>query len=177
MKTMGRKMGGWPDPRQLRRELQEGDSRDLRLRRAVIGLSVAGMASMAMVSLFQTGVIQHLPDPPLGRFDSDKVNSSETAYHWGVPDGTVSMASHAANVVLAAIGGEERIRRQPWVPLMAAISAAAQAVVAAKYLFHEMPVKQKRWCGYCIVDALAHLGTFALTLPAAIKAVSALSRP
>ncbi len=73
------------EARQLRHELQEGDTNDLRRRRAIIGLSLLGMGAMAAVSLFQTGVVKHLPDPPLKSFDSDKVNSSETAYMMGVP--------------------------------------------------------------------------------------------
>ena len=162
------------NPQQLRQELQKGDTPDLRLRRAIIGLSLVGMASMAIVSLFQTGVIKHLPDPPLDRFDSDKVNSSETAYHWGVPDGTVSMASHAINVSIAATGGSDRSREQPWLPLVAAGKTAAEAAVAARYLFYEMPIVQKTWCGYCIVDALMHIGTFALTLPEAGKALASM---
>jgi hypothetical protein len=75
----------------LRRELQEEQTGDLRLRRAIIGLSLLGMGAMAAVTLFQTGVISHLPDPPLEDFDSDKVNSSDTAYALGVPDGALSL--------------------------------------------------------------------------------------
>ncbi len=157
-------------PSHLRQELQEGDTPDLRLRRSIISLSLIGMASMAIVSLYQTGVIKHLPDPPLDRF-ADKVKSSETAYHWGVPDGTVSMASHAVNVAIAATGGSDRSREQPWLPLVAAGKTAAEAAVAARYLFYEMPIVQKTWCGYCIVDALMHIGAFALTLPEAGKAL------
>jgi hypothetical protein len=37
-----------------------------------------------MVTLFQTGLVRHLPDPPLPGFDSDKVNSSDLAYRLGV---------------------------------------------------------------------------------------------
>jgi hypothetical protein len=34
------------------------------------------------------GLVKHLPDPPLPGFDSDRVNSSDTAYKFGAPDGT-----------------------------------------------------------------------------------------
>jgi hypothetical protein len=54
----------------LRRELQRGKSENLGRRRAVIGLSLVGMAAMTAVALFQTGVIEHLPDPPVDGFDS-----------------------------------------------------------------------------------------------------------
>ncbi len=79
------------EPDQLRQELQHGDSEDLRRRRAIIGASLVGMAAMGAVALLQTGMIKHLPDPPVRGFDSDKVNSSKTAYALGVPDGTLSL--------------------------------------------------------------------------------------
>jgi len=162
-------------PRQLRRELQQGETDDLWRRRAIIGLSLVGMTAMAAVSLLQTGVIRHLPDPPLESFDSDKVNSSDTAYALGVPDGTLSLASLAANVPLAACGGIDRVREQPWVPLAAAGKAAVEAAAAGWY-FYQMPAKEKKWCGYCIVGALCNFGIFALTLPEAQKALASLSR-
>ena len=156
-------------PQRLRHELQEVETGDLKLRRGVVGLSLVGMAAMTAVSLLQTGIVSHLPDPPFESFDSDQVNSSDTAYQFGVPDGPLSLASLAANIPLAAYGGADRARRQPWVPLLAAGKAAVEAVAAGWY-FYQMPAKEKRWCGYCIVGALANFGIFALTLPEARKA-------
>jgi len=158
-------------PQQLRRELQEGRSDDLWRRRAIIGLSLLGAAAMTAVSLFQTGVVKHLPDPPIEGFDSDKVNSSDTAYMLGVPDGTVSLASLAANIPLAALGGANRAEEQPVVPLLIAGKAAVEAAVAGWY-FYQMPAKEKAWCGYCITGALCNFGIFALTLPEARKALA-----
>jgi hypothetical protein len=96
------------ETQQLRRELQGSNESDLNVRRAIIGLSLVGMGAMTAVSLFQTGIIKHLPDPPIKDFDSDKVNSSDTAYALGVPDGTLSLASLAANIPIAAFGGANR---------------------------------------------------------------------
>jgi len=132
-------------------------------------LSLVGMGAMTAVSLFQTGIIKHLPDPPLKDFDSDKVNSSDTAYALGVPDGTLSLASLAANIPIAAFGGENRAETQPLVPLAAAAKASVEAVVAGWY-FYQMPTKEKKWCGYCIVGALANFGIAALSLFEAKKA-------
>jgi len=56
------------------------------------------MAAMGAVSLLQTGTVKHLPAPPIGSFDSGKVNLSETAYRSGAPDGTISLAGLAANI-------------------------------------------------------------------------------
>ena len=147
----------------LRRELQNSDEQHLNLRRGIIGLSLVGIAAMTAVSLFQTGVIKHLPDPPIEGFDSDKVNSSDTAYALGVPDGALSLASLAANIPIAAFGGENRAVEKPLVPLAFAAKATVEAAVAGWY-FYQMPTKEKAWCGYCIVGALANFGIAALSL-------------
>ena len=153
----------------MRCELQESNESDLNLRRAIIGLSLLGMGAMTAVSLFQTGIIKHLPDPPLNGFDSDKVNSSDTAYAPGVPDGTISLASLAANIPTAAFGGENRAERQPLIPLAIAAKTTVEAAVAGWY-FYQMPTKEKAWCGYCITGALANFGIAALSLVEAKRA-------
>ena len=161
------------NPAKLRRDLQQDDSDDLWRRRAIIGLSLAGMASMAAVTLLQTGIVKHLPDPPLDGFDSDKVNLSDEAFQFGVPDGALALLSLAGNIPLAAFGDARRAETQPAVPLVAAAKATADAVVAG-YYFYQMPAKEKAWCGYCIAGALANFAIFALTIPEARKAMAAL---
>lgn len=154
-----------PSPERLREDLQKGSGDDLNRRRAIIGLSFLGMAALGAVALLQTGIVKHLPDPPLEGFNSDKVNSSDSAYRFGAPDGTLGVMSLAANLPLAAFGDEQRVETQPWVPIFACGKAAMDAAVAAWY-FYQMPAK-KAWCGYCITGALAQWGIFALTLPEA----------
>ena len=160
-------------PQELRKALQEGITSELEKRRAVIGFSLLGIVSMAAVTLLQTGIIKHLPDPP-GNFDSDKVNSSDTAYRFGVPDGPVSLASLALNVPIAAFGGANRARTHPWLSIFAAAKAAVE-VVAASWYFYQMPAKEKAWCGYCVLGALANISIAALTIPEARQAISVLS--
>jgi uncharacterized membrane protein len=160
-------------PQELRKELQQEETPNLRRRRAIIGPSLVGMGAMGMVSLLQTGVVKHLPDPPLESFDSDKVNSSDTAYMLGVPDGPLSLASFAANVPLAAFGGADRTHHQPLIPLVAATKAGIEAMVAGWY-FYQMPAKEKKWCGYCTTGALMNFAIFALTLPEAKESFVAL---
>lgn len=161
-------------PQELRHELQEGAGKGLSRRRKIIGLSLLGMAAMSAVSLFQTGIVKHLPDPPIEGFDSDKVNSSDTAYGLGIPDGTLSLASLAVNIPIAAFGGEDRAEETPLVPIAAAGKAVIEAAVAGWY-FYQMPTKEKAWCGYCIIGALTNVGIAALTLPEAGKALKSLS--
>lgn len=158
------------DTQQLRRELQKGTSDSLKKRRGIIALSLLGIGAMTAVTLLQTGIVKHLPDPPLPDFDSDKVNSSDTAYAMGVPDGAVSLASLAANIPLASFGGEDRTETMPLVPIAAAAKATVEAVVAGWY-FYQMPTKEKKWCGYCIVGAAANVGIAALSFYEAKKAL------
>jgi len=157
-------------PDELRTHLQESSSADMKRRRAIIGLSLFGMANMALVTLLQTGLLKHLPDPPSDHFDSDKVNSSETAYQLGTPDGTLSLAGLAMNLPLAGFGGDSRAERTPYVPLAASVKSGLEAVAAAWY-FYQMPSKEKKWCAYCIGGAIANFGIFALTVPEALKAI------
>ncbi|MFC1457952.1 vitamin K epoxide reductase family protein [Microvirga arabica] len=161
-------------PRQLRDRIQNDRSREMKYRRAIVGVSLIGMASMACVTLFQTGIVKRLPDPPTRRprFDTEKVNSSEEAYSYGMPDGPLTLGMHAANLTLAAAGPPERYKDRPWLPVLATVSSGAQAAVAAKYLFYQMPYVDKAWCPYCVVDTLTHFATFALTLPETVRAVS-----
>jgi len=162
-------------PQRLRRELQKSNESDVNLRRGIIGLSLVGIAAMTAVTLFQTGVVKHLPDPPLPGFDSDKVNSSDTAYALGVPDGALSLASLAANIPLAAYGGENRAAEMPLVPLAIAAKSTVEAAVAGWY-FYQMPTKEKAWCGYCIVGALTNWSIAALSLIEAKKAWQAFGK-
>lgn len=163
--AMLRATSGDTDIAALTADIRDNDSPAMRRRRAVVASSFVGIASMAIVTAFQTGLIRHLPDPKRGKFHSDKVNSSPTAFGYGLPDAPLTLGAHAANIALAAAGPADRAKRRPWLPVTASILAGAQAAVAAKYLFHQMPKVDKAWCPYCITDALAHFTTFALTLP------------
>ncbi len=154
---------------ELRTQFQKSTDPDLRRRRAIILTSLFGMTSMALVTLLQTGVIRHLPDPPLDSFDSDKVNTSDTAYALGVPDGALSLAGLAINLPLAAFGGVSRAERIPYLSLAAAVKSGIEAAAAGWY-FYQMPAKEKKWCAYCIAGAIANFTVFALTLPEASKA-------
>jgi uncharacterized membrane protein len=158
---------------QLRADLQEGDSDSLRRRRWIINLSLLGIGAMAAATLFQTGIIKHLPDPPLKNFDADAVTSSDVAYALGVADAALSVASLAANIPAAAFGGEKRFISKPLIPIAFAGKATAEAVIAG-WFFYRMATKEKKWCGYCITNAAAIWGIALLSLPEAKKAFAAL---
>ena len=161
-------------PAALRRSLRETSTPEILLRRAIVGASLIGTACMAITTLFQAGMVKHLGDPPLKGFDSDKVNASDLAYGWGMPDSPLSMGSHAAAIAIATYGAADRAETQPLVPLASTLAALPAAATAARYLFHDMPVREKAWCPYCIVDALAHLAVLGFSLWESKKAIDRL---
>ncbi len=159
----------------LRQSLKTTQSADMRRRRAIIATSLAGLASMSVVSLFQSGMLKHLPELPLPGFDSDKVNDAAAAYRWGVPDAALATMGCALNFPLATWGGNNRAEQQPYVPLLAAAKGALDAAIATRYLY-EMPVHRGAWSSYSIIAALVDFTVFGLTLPEAGRALSALRR-
>lgn len=158
-------------PEELSRSLRRDSGSGLAFRRAIVISSLAGVASMAPVTLYQMGIIKRLPDVPAKLFDSNKVNASRTAYLFGMPDGPISLAGHAINLALATVGAPGRSQRRPWLAWLASAKAGLEAAVAVRYLFYQMPVKEGKWCPYCITDAVAHTATFGLTLRESVQAV------
>jgi uncharacterized membrane protein len=168
------KLVGVDSAESLREYQQHSDDEEMQLRRALVAVSLTGIAAMGIVTLFQTGVVKRLPDPPVGNFHTEKVNSSHEAYRRGTPDAPLAVTAHAINIVLATLGAEDRPRRAPWIPILASLVAAPQAATAAQYLFYQMPKVDKAWCPYCIVDALTLFATFGLTLKESSRSVRAL---
>jgi len=160
-------------PEELERSIREDSRPEMRNRRAIVGVSLLGMAAMGIVALLQTGIVKKLPDPPVDtpNFDTEKVNTSKEAFSYGMPDAPLVLVTHAVNVAIAAAGPADRYRDRQWLPLAALAMALPQAAMAAKYLFYQMPKVDKAWCPYCVVDALTHFTTVALTLPEAAKAL------
>ncbi len=51
-------------PERLSYQLREGVNEYLQRRRAIVGLSLVSVASMGIITLYQVGLIEHLPEPP-----------------------------------------------------------------------------------------------------------------
>ena len=159
----------------IRRELRRGERDGLEGRRASMALSLAGMASMVPPALLQTGLVRHLPDPPIPGFTSHRVNLSDDAFPFGVPDGPIALAGFAINIPLAALGGHERARKLPWLPLLSLAKSTADTAISG-WLFYKMPTREKAWCVYCITAFFINLGLLALALPEARQAWAALRK-
>jgi uncharacterized membrane protein len=159
-------------PEQLSDSIRHDDRREMQYRRGIVGLSLLGMAAMGIVTLLQTGIVKKLPDPKtkIPHFDTEKVNTSKEAYSYGMPDAPLVLVTHATNIAIASAGPADRYENRSWLPIAAVASALPQALMAAKYPFYQMPKVDKAWCPYCVVDALTHFATLALTLPEAARA-------
>lgn len=158
-------------PEQLAQTIRDDDRPAMRYRRAIVGVSLIGMVSMGIVSLLQMGIVRKLPEPHTKwpKFDTLKVNTSKEAYSYGMPDGSLVLVTHAINIAIAASGPADRDEKRPWLPVAAVASALPQVLMAAKYLFYQMPRVDKAWCPYCVVDALTHFATLGLAVPEVLK--------
>lgn len=100
-------------PGELKAQIRNDGSDLMRLRRATAAVSLLGIGMMAATTLLQMGIVRRLPEPPVGSFDTEKVNTSDEAYSYGGPDSPINILMHAVNLVLASTGGPDRARRHP----------------------------------------------------------------
>ncbi|AHM62371.1 type I restriction-modification system endonuclease [Flammeovirgaceae bacterium 311] len=126
-------------------------------RRSIGLLSAVGLLDFVPISLYQLGVIRHLPDLPGKIFDSDYVNASKEARIAGLPDGPVSLLMYAANMVLVGGALKEKKKRNVFDYLIAG-NALGQAAGGAYYLYI-MAAKEKKICPYCVAGALINFAT------------------
>jgi len=152
-------------PSELSRQLREGDSPELNNRRWIVGLSLVGVLMAQIVSLYQVGIVKHLPDPPLDVFDSDKVDASDYAYkRFLTPDGFLMLMSYATTAWLAGIGGEKRSQTHPMLSLLMGGKILLDLISAAE-LAREEWNDNKKLCPYCQTATLASLGSLWLAWP------------
>ena len=105
------------EPEVLSRELRTGSGGYLERRRKTVGLALIAAGAMMPISLYQTGLIPHLPEPPLPGLDADAVDAAGRAYAIpATPDAILGLGGYAATA-LAAMGGPDRFRHHPWIPI------------------------------------------------------------
>jgi uncharacterized membrane protein len=161
-------------PTQLSRELRLADTPDLSRRRGIVGLSMVGVAAGAIVSLYQTGVIRHLPDIPGKIWNADKVDASDYAYKRArTPDALMMIVSYGATAWLAGAGGKDRAERLPLLPVAMAVKVLNDAAFALT-LGKEEWAENKALCWYCQSATLASLASVPLALPEAWKGLKRL---
>ena len=152
-------------PSQLSRELREGQAPELNNRRWIVGLSLVGILMAQIVSLYQVGIVKHLPDPPLDVFDSDKVDASDYAYkRLLTADGFLMLMSYSTTAWLAATGGEKRSEERPYLSLLMGAKILLDLVSAAE-LAREEWNDNKKLCPYCQTATLASVASLWLAWP------------
>jgi uncharacterized membrane protein len=154
-------------PEELSQQLREGSEKFLAQRRGIVRLSLVSIASMGLISLYQMGIIKHLPDPPLPIFNSDKVDASPEAYsYFWTPDAVLSIVNYGATMILAAMGGRDRAQVQPLIPLALATKVTLDAAGAGKLTVDQW-TKHRAFCVWCLLAAGATFATVPLAIPEA----------
>lgn len=158
-------------PETLSEQLRHGESADLARRRGVVGLSLVAVGSMGLIALYQMGIIKHLAEPPLPILDADKVDASAEAYsRFAVPDGFLGLGSYAMTMGLAAMGGADRARTRPWIPLALAAKVAFDTSQAVRMTVDQAS-KERAFCSWCLLSAAMTFATVPLVIPEARAAV------
>ncbi len=146
----------------------------MRPRQALL-LTVAS-ASLGVVSLYQLGLIRHLPEPPLPFLDADTVDASGEAYWLGLtPDATLGIASASASLALVGMGTSDRAKQHPLVPLAATAKLALDAA-GGVLLTAEQISRHRKLCSWCVVAVVAQVAALPLALPEAREALRRLRR-
>lgn len=164
-------------PQTLSRQLRtrQADA-DLTRRRWIIGLSLFGAGMGGIVGAYQTGILRHLPDPPFGPFDSDRVDASTYAYkRMKTPDGLLMLLTYALTAVLAGAGGAHRVRTMPLLPLALAAKTLYDTITAARLARAEWS-ENRALCAYCQAATVTTVVAAALALPEARRATRRLVR-
>lgn len=153
--------------------LREGSDPDLRRRRAVVGLSLLGMAAGQVVAAYQTGLLRHLPDPP-GPFSSDRVDASDYAYRrMQTADGLMMVVTYGLTALLAGTGGPDRPSTRPLLPVLMGAKLAAD-VATTVVLGREEWRENRAFCAYCQAATVASLASLAVAVPEVRRAALAL---
>jgi vitamin K epoxide reductase family protein len=163
-------------PDALRRQWRQGPGSALARRRGVAALALLSAGSMGVIALYQLGLIEHLPDPPLPGLDSEAVVGSDEAYaRLATPDAVLGLGSYAVTLGLAAMGGEDRAARRPWLPLALGAKVTFDALQAGRLALGQWP-RHRALCSWCLLAAGATVAAVPLAAPEVREAWRHLTR-
>ena len=119
--------------------LRQGSSDHIRRRRTITKLLIFASANLAVVALYQIGVLRKLRQPRWQNFDAGKVNGSSQAYSFlSTPDGFLGLASYSATACLVAAGPETRWRDNPLLAICMTAKLFGDAAYAGKLTLDEI---------------------------------------
>lgn len=133
-----------------------GNSSSLSRRRAIIAISLLGIANASLMTLYQTGILKKLPDLPIKYFDANRVTSSKKAFEFGMPDAPGANLLYSLIMTLAVYGGNRSLKRHYFIDQLMLGVVVVNASFAVQY-FYNMLTKQKRVCLYCVAATLTNL--------------------
>jgi hypothetical protein len=165
------------DPAILSAELREGRHGYLKQRRALAGVTLGAMGALGVVALYQLGLIKRLPDVPLPMFDATQVDAAAEAYATlAMPNSVLKLGSYAVTLALVAAGGQNRVRRHPWLPLaLAAKGLGLDLPVAARGVGQQW-VRHRAFCVWSLAAGAASAISAVVALPEAWAALGRLWR-
>jgi hypothetical protein len=138
-------------------------------RRALLAaLALCGLAVAGYISLFQLHAFDDVWDP---LFSSRPVLELTAPF----PDAVAGVLAYATELVLLAIGGEDRWRTHPWVCLALGAVLTGGAVVSVALIVIQ-PTVAGAWCTLCLVSAALSFALFALGIGEARAAWQQLRR-
>jgi len=163
-------------PEELSQQLRLGAGKFLPQRRGIVGLEMVAVGAMSLITLYQMGIIKHLPEPPFRGLDADRVDASAEAYsRFSTPDGILGIGNYAMTMGLAAMGGQNRAQEQPWIPLALAAKVAFDVSQAIR-LFIDQKTKYHAFCSWCLLAAGTTLVTVPLVIPETYAALRQLMK-
>jgi hypothetical protein len=155
-------------------DLRRGADALLDARRRLARLSLGSIAAFVGVAAYQTGVIRHLPEPPVPFLDADAVDAAGEAYQQlKTPDAALGIVSSAITLVLIGMGDGRRSQERPWVPLAMAAKVGFDAL-GGLYLTAEQATKHRKFCGWCLAASVAYLAMVPQAVPEARAALAQL---
>lgn len=159
------------NPKAISHELRKGMGGFLPQRRRVIASSLLAAGAMMPIALYQTGLIRHLPEPPLPWLDADTIDAAPEAYEiLAVPDAILGIGSYAVTAALAAAGGERRLEQMQWLPFALAAKVAIDAAYAGKLTIDQW-TRHRAFCSWCLLGAAASFAAVPAVLPEARAAL------
>ena len=150
--------------------------RFVRNRRWIVGSALTASASLALIALYQTGILKRLPGPKSAVWNAETVNGSDEAYSLlQTPDAVLGLASYAITISLAAAGPADRVLTSRWVPIALGAKTLLDAAYAGKLSVEQWTVFRSFsiWSLIAAGGAMASLG---FAMPETLAAVKLLRK-
>jgi hypothetical protein len=150
-------------------QLRFDTSSEMRRRRWIVGISLVGVTLAQIMTLKQVGILKSVPDLP-DRAGGERVVTDGHAYkRLETPAAVLQIISYGATAALAAMGGSNRSRETPWLPLALLGKTAYDSFISVKQGQEALSRRE----GVSLYPALSMVGAFACLGLAAVDALSA----